>query len=142
MVRTTARDRPVTPRKILDAQEVDLGAPDPVELPSTGPLPPRDNMIEPQTDHLKFKDLAAALAFNEEKIVIRISETTDPNADQKVFVGINGRGVWLDRGVEYRISRKYAERLAREGHEFQAGWPQIDEVQAAAPAPVRPAGTP
>lgn len=108
-----ASSRRVTPRKISEPMEMELGAPEEVKLPSTGAVPGRPNVVEAQRDVVNFKKKADALAFMEEKLVIFMHETNDPNADQKVFLGINGRGIWLDRGGTYRIARKYVERLAR-----------------------------
>ena len=114
MARTaTARTRNVTPRKIIEPMEMETGAPESVELPSDGPVPGRPNVVETQRDVVNFNKKADALAFNEEKVVIFLHETTDPNADQRVFLSVNGRGVWLNRGQNYRIRRKYVERLAR-----------------------------
>jgi len=97
----------------LEPMEMSLNPDEVVKLPSDGPLPPSENMIQVHTDVLGFKDKAAALAFNEEKLTIMIHDTTDENADQLVFLSVNGRGVWLERAQQYKISRKYVEVLCR-----------------------------
>jgi hypothetical protein len=100
-------------RPAIEPMEVDMGPEETVELPSDGPVPARPSHIERQTDILGFKTKAQELAFNEEKLEIMIHQATDENAEKRVFVGNNGRGVWLERGRPYRIARKYVEQLLR-----------------------------
>lgn len=56
---------------------------------------------------------ADELAFMEEMVTIEVHESTDPNAENPVQVGINGRMVYIPRGVTVMVRRKYVERLAR-----------------------------
>jgi hypothetical protein len=100
-------------RPAIEPMEVDMGPGETVELPSDGPVPARPSRIERQTDILGFKTKAEELSFNEEKLEIMIHQATDENAEKRVFVGNNGRGVWLERGRNYRIARKYVEQLLR-----------------------------
>lgn len=64
-------------------------------------------------------DWAANMAFMEEKVKIRIHDTSDPNAEPRVPVCVNGEKshpVWgnhLPRGRELVVKRKVAEVLAR-----------------------------
>lgn len=87
-----------------------------MEMPLTGSL---DNMrrpdqyIEPVVDFGRFKDKAAELAFLEEMVMIRIHETGDPNAEPVVQLGVNGRQVFIKRGEDVIVRRKYVEQLLR-----------------------------
>ncbi len=58
-------------------------------------------------------DKAARLAFLEEPVTIIVSESTDPNAEDPISVGINGRQVFIRRGEPVIVKRKYVEKLAR-----------------------------
>lgn len=97
--------------KAIEPMEMDTTKMDDITLPTSGPLNLETTVIEQNADIIGIKEKAEALAFNEEKIVIMIHESTDPNAENPVPLGNNGRMVYLNRGEEYRISRKYAERL-------------------------------
>lgn len=61
----------------------------------------------------------ADLAFNEEYLVIQISEGTAENDEKLVPLWVNGEGAgpngipYIPRGVPVRIKRKFVERLAR-----------------------------
>lgn len=87
-----------------------------MEMPITGSL---DNMrrpdqyIEPVTDFGRFKDKAAELAFLEEMVMIRIHESGDPTAEPLVQLGVNGRQIFVKRGEDVFVRRKYVEQLLR-----------------------------
>ena len=55
----------------------------------------------------------AQAAFMEEFLDVMIHESTDPNAESVIPVGVNGRMVWLLRGQPLQLRRKYVEVLAR-----------------------------
>jgi hypothetical protein len=101
----------------LDAEATDKPAD--VILPATGPLPPSEGTIERVSDMSNIGNKAKELAFMEERLDIRIHETSDPNAEQMVFVSVNGEGggphklPWLPRGQVITVKRKIVERLAR-----------------------------
>jgi hypothetical protein len=71
------------------------------------------------------KDYAAALAFMEEPVRIRIEPSSDQNAPGAHRCAVNGKGAeilingkwleatWLSVGVEYTVKRKYVEVLLR-----------------------------
>ena len=61
----------------------------------------------------EFKKTAEYEAFMEQPVVIEINETTDINAPAIVYVGVNGDGRWLPRGVPVKLQRKFVERLAQ-----------------------------
>lgn len=52
-------------------------------------------------------------AFMNERIVIKIHETTNENEPPFAFVGDNGECVWIPRGRPVRLPRKFVETLAR-----------------------------
>lgn len=87
-----------------------------LEMPVSGSL---DNMlrpdqyIEPISDITTFKDKAAKLAFLEEFLIIRIHETGNLNDEPIVQLGVNGRQVFIKRGVDSIVRRKYVEMLLR-----------------------------
>jgi len=64
-------------------------------------------------------DWAAKMKFMEELVKIRIHDTSDPNAEPRVPVCVNGEqshpqwGNHLPRGIEIAVKRKVAEVLAR-----------------------------
>lgn len=97
----------------IEPMEMDMAQPDALDLPSSGPIERVVTVIEPTSDTMSLGNKLDELKFNEEKVVIMIHESTDPNSSPIVEIGINGRMVYLERGRNYRISRKYVERLAR-----------------------------
>lgn len=56
---------------------------------------------------------AEALAFAEDKLEILIHPSEDKNAENPVYVGVNGRGCYVWRGQRTLVPRKYVERLLR-----------------------------
>lgn len=87
-----------------------------MEMPISGSLDAMrrsDQYIEPVGDMLNFADKAAQLAFLEEMVMIRIHESGDPNAENPVVLGVNGRQVAIRRGEDTIVRRKYVEQLLR-----------------------------
>lgn len=72
-----------------------------------------DQMVEPVTDLINFESHAAHLAFLEELLIINVAETADPNMENPVVLGINGRNVAIWRGQDTIVKRKYVEMLLR-----------------------------
>ena len=66
-----------------------------------------------KVDGPEWKNKAAILAFMEEPVTIRVSESTDVNAETAVEVGNDGRKVFIPRGVPFTLKRKFVEVLAR-----------------------------
>jgi hypothetical protein len=66
-----------------------------------------------------FNEKAQQLAFNEELLTITLHASTDPNAEQMVYLAVNGIGAgpngvpWLPRDQPITIKRKFVERLCR-----------------------------
>ena len=87
-----------------------------MEMPISGSLDAMrrpDQFIEPVTDFGRFQDKAAELAFLEEMVMIRIHESGDPAAEAVVQLGVNGRQVFIKRGEDVIVRRKYVEQLLR-----------------------------
>jgi hypothetical protein len=111
---TPAMNRP-THRRTDREQRSDAAAVE-FELPITGSIDGMrrpDQYIEPVHDFYRFEDHAAELAFLEEMVMIRIHETGDPAAEPVVQLGVNGRQVFIRRGEDVFIRRKYVEQLLR-----------------------------
>lgn len=68
--------------------------------------------IDPDTFR-EFENQAQYEAFMAEPVVIRVHSTRDKNEPTKVFVGVNGDNRWLNRDLNYRVPRKFVERLAQ-----------------------------
>lgn len=108
-----ARDRPAqithhldaistTPDKILD-MTVDGSLDDMV----------RSDLEIARGDPMAFESHADELAFQEEYMIVNFSESTDPN-DQPVFpLSVNGKTMWITRGVNTKIKRHYVEKAFR-----------------------------
>lgn len=58
-------------------------------------------------------EYAKDLKFMEDMLVIQISETNDPNAENQVAAGVNGEVKYLERGKEHRIARKFVDSLIK-----------------------------
>jgi hypothetical protein len=87
-----------------------------LEMPLTGSVDDMrrpDQYIEPVVDFGRFKDKAAELAFLEELVTIRIHGSGDPNAENPVVLGVNGRQVAILRDQDTIVRRKYVEQLLR-----------------------------
>lgn len=67
----------------------------------------------PAVDVVSNADQIALEAFMNEKVVVRLADTTDENAVGAVPVTVNGVTQWLFRGVSQEIRRCYLEVLAR-----------------------------
>ena len=82
-------------------------------IPTVGSVASADMVmeVEPVADAYGFKDHAAELAFMEEKVEIFLHESTNPNEEPIVYVGVNGEGVWLKRGMQHTIKRKHMLNL-------------------------------
>jgi len=99
--------------KEVEVPNLHMGQPPIVDIPVTGDLKRGEvQEIETFRPGIDFADKAAQLAFNEEVMEIVISESTDPNADNPVMLGVNGKVQWVVRGQRTHIRRKYVARLA------------------------------
>lgn len=109
------------PKNSINTEEMDgPKAPD-VLMPSTGDFGYNDiDPIEVVRDVMADKkDWADKMRFANEMVRIRINETSDPNAELRVPVCVNGvlshpvYGNHLPRGVEIDVKRYVAEQLLR-----------------------------
>lgn len=84
------------------------------EIPTTGSVTRDDLIIETeiQTDLTRIDSKAEELAFMEEPVEIFLHEGTNPNDLDVVPVGVNGTSVYLKRGSNHTIKRKYVAVLA------------------------------
>ncbi|MBI4695584.1 MAG: hypothetical protein HY749_16325 [Gammaproteobacteria bacterium] len=100
------------PRKPIRTLEMDVGQEGIAQISLSGAasIERSDIEIVDGPDALKH---AEELAFMEEEVVINIHETDDPNAEPYVQVGSNGKIIYITRGEDVIIKRKYLERLAR-----------------------------
>lgn len=57
------------------------------------------------------KTFMAQLAFNEEIVEIVIDESSDPNAENPVVVGVNGQYEYFARGEPKVVKRKFVDAL-------------------------------
>jgi hypothetical protein len=108
-----ARNRPAQITQHLDAisttPDKTLDIPADRDLDSVN----RSDLDMVTADAVNFADHAAELAFLNEEVIINVAESTDPN-DQKIFMlSVNGRQVWIERGVNTRLKRYYVEQLFR-----------------------------
>lgn len=84
-----------------------------VEIAMDGDAEARAAEIEVVRDTRMFKDMAEELAFNEETLTIYLHPSAEKYPEPLVQVAVNGRRVFLQRGKNLLIKRKYVERLAR-----------------------------
>ena len=61
----------------------------------------------------EFKEKMDQMKFDQEKIEILIQPSTERWADNSVFISVNGRAIYLIRGVKIWVPRNYCEVLAR-----------------------------
>ena len=113
--------RHYTRRNAVDTNDLDGPVAQDVVMPRSGAFTMDDvPEIEVATDSMPAIDeWAAAMRFMEEPVQIRLHDTSDPNAEPRVPVWVNGEiahpkyGNHLPRGEDIIIKRKFAEQLAR-----------------------------
>ena len=69
--------------------------------------------VEPVSQNVDFKQLAAEESFMNEPVTILVHTTTDENQPPHVVVNCNGVNQPIMRGVPTEVKRKYVEILAR-----------------------------
>lgn len=98
----------------LEAAEQQIGHAKPRVMKSGGPA---KDALEPATiervDRPVNKEWADMMAFSKEKVTIRVSETTEKNAERVVEVFNNGERQLFPRGQEVTCERRFVESLAR-----------------------------
>lgn len=99
--------------KQIDSREVDVSKPKSFDMPASGAVDSAQFKDEYQpVDIPNWKDKAAALAFNEELILVELMNDNDPQAEQVVQTGVNGVNQFLLRGKAQWIKRKFLAALA------------------------------
>lgn len=113
--------RNYTRNTAVNTAEMDTAKAPEVVMPASGDFNYDDiDPIEPVRDSVADKkQWADNMRFSQERIKIRINESTDPNAEPRVPVCVNGElshpqyGNHLPRGVEIVVKRCVAEALLR-----------------------------
>lgn len=118
----TERRRHVTPvkiRKTVDAAAIAESS-HTATMPSSGPADEmpvlskgEQQIVEPVAGQIVSPEQAARLAFMRERVLIRIAETSEEQADPRFIVAVNGRAMVMERGGQYNVPRYYLENLAR-----------------------------
>lgn len=72
-----------------------------------------DPTIEPVSQSVDFRQLAANEAFMNELVVVYIHPSSDENQPTHVILNCNGTNQPVIRGIPTRVKRKYVEILAR-----------------------------
>jgi len=93
----------------FDASSVQLGQQDDILL--VGVDEPDHNRVKGMDPAILHKRYLDALAFMEEEMTIIVNETTDKNAENPVFAGVNGQQVYFPRGIPCRTKRKFVDSL-------------------------------
>lgn len=88
----------------------EVSAPD--HIPALPPLELGDTPEIVVADRIRM-DEADLDAFMQEMVEVVVAESTDENAVPLVEVSVNGRRIYLQRGVPTMVKRMYVERLAR-----------------------------
>lgn len=105
-----AKDTPVsTTKPESDAANMEIEQPEELTAESL------EREIEPvrgTVDDLGFNDKMERMRFDNEELIIRVHPTSDPDADPMVPVSVNGRQVFIPRGVPTKIKRCYVGVLA------------------------------
>lgn len=103
---------PVAPRRVLESESFQVGQDGDVTMPSTGDAHLNHPTIE-VPDGPVAKSFLDELAFNEELVTVRVSETTDPKEGICISTWNDGRHQLFIRGEDVTVKRKFLEVLAR-----------------------------
>lgn len=101
-------------QRTIESGDVDVGAAQKghvqISLEGAAELDRPDIQI---VDGPKAMKKAEQLAFMEERVMVTIAPSTDPNAENPVLLAVNGIRHPVLRGVPTVVKRKFVERLAR-----------------------------
>ncbi len=116
-------------RKELNAASMTIEQADELMMPAQGDLGDfgkdaatalNTSEIEPTNDLAGLDQKAELLKFFEEKVLVQIMDSQDPNPEPFVFLSVNGKGPmpgvlsqWVPRNQPILMARKYVEVLAR-----------------------------
>lgn len=110
---------PVSLPKTLDAAAIAESS-HTATMPNDGPADGvpvlsagESQLVEPVAPVITTPEQEKRLAFMRERVRIRISETSEEQADPRFILAVNGRAMVLARGGEYNVPRYYVENLAR-----------------------------
>ena len=112
MPRVARKVAPVVMNKAYEAGEQDLGSVGTATMPVSGEAKISQDIevVEPaRISPAKIE----ALAFNEEKVVVVVHESTDEFAPRWVEIGVGGEKQLFWRGKETTCARKFVEGLCR-----------------------------
>ncbi|MEQ1731981.1 MAG: hypothetical protein ABL982_26710, partial [Vicinamibacterales bacterium] len=102
------------PHKELNAAEAPIGAAQQglvqISIDDDPLLSRPDIQIVDGPNAMAYAD---EMAFMEERVIVRVETSTDPNAENPVPLWVNGISQYLFRGVPTVVRRCYVERLAR-----------------------------
>lgn len=99
-------------RELIDATQQQVGQPGVVEMPSDS----EPRLVRPsnqQVDGFGFKNKVEEIAFMNEDVIVTIHPTNDKNQENPVPLGNDGRMIYVPRGVQCQMKRRYVEVLAR-----------------------------
>lgn len=99
-------------KKPVDVRDLEGPAEQLAEIEAGGVVDMSD-LVAPVVNGPSQEDYNEALAFNNQIVEIRLAESDDPNAEDPVPVGVNGRMVYIPRGVPVKLRRCYIENLLR-----------------------------
>lgn len=110
---------PASIRKTIDAAAI-AESEHVATMPHTGPADGvpvlssgEQQLVEPVSPKITNLEQEKRLAFMRERVRIRVSETSEEQADPRFILAVNGRAMVLERGREYNLPRYYVENLAR-----------------------------
>lgn len=106
------RTAPASIRKSVSSEDFP-GPADVASIIDTGGEINMDDLRQPSISGPTHDDYLKELQFQNELIEIVLAESSDPNAENPVPFGVNGRMVWIPRGVPKVVPRHFAEVIAR-----------------------------
>jgi hypothetical protein len=124
------RVSPAAIRKSLDTENLEVAQSAPRALKSEGKA--KEALEPPQVVEAAQGPIddewAKNMAFNKEKITIRVAESTDQNAEKVITVWNNGEPMHFPRGQEVTCERRFVEVLMRARETRYTQKALLDEV--------------
>lgn len=106
--------KPIMQKTQLDTNEMQVGQNQAFDIPNTGHIDRENFRDEFETvDTPTWKDTAKLAAFMEQEVLIVISDTELPNAEQVIQLAVQGKNQFVFRSKPTWVKRKYLEVLAR-----------------------------
>lgn len=112
---TDARNRPVrSTRGHVETAEQIVGQDRPRHLRAAGKARQAlDPAVVQPVERVVSNEKLEALKFNEDMLIIRVAESTNPTDEPFAQVWNDGRSVVIPRGEDVQVRRKFVEVLAR-----------------------------